>query len=288
MMAVVPLHELDRNQRGDWMDELVIRRGTAPLHCQIRDVVYQGIAEGHLAAGLQLPSEGSLAARWGVSVAPVRHALLKLAAEGYLERRQGRGTFVRQPKIEEKLSILSSFNSRHAQQIDQSELMTRSSGLVPPVAEIASALNTGKSQLILIRRVAYLESSPVALLSAYLDPARFPGLEKRKLEGGSLYRTLTEVYDVELVRAQTVLEAIPSSDEEASLLGLGIGAMVLAVNSITYDRQDIPVEFSRVLYRMERFKFSIESHRFEDRIMHFPMPPEKRDGTVNDRPENPS
>lgn len=282
MMATMPLHEMDRKQSGDWMDELVIRRGVAPLHIQIHDLVYQGIIEGHLAPGLQLPSEENLAGRWGVSVAPVRHALLKLAVEGYLERRQGRGTFVRQPKIEEKLSILSSFNRRHAQQIEQSDLVTHSSSLVPSVPKVASALNTGKSQLILIQRVAFLESNPVALLSAYLDPARFPGLEKRKLVGGSLYRTLAEVYDVALMRAQTVLEAIPTSDEEASLLELGIGATVLEVNSITYDQGDTPVEFSRVLYRMERFKFSIESHRFDDRIMHFPIPGETRDRKVVD------
>lgn len=264
--------EMDREQHddGDWAAELVFRRGIAPLHIQIHDLVRQRIAEGRLAAGMQLPSEGNLAARWGVSVAPVRHALLDLAAEGYLERTQGRGTFVRQPKIEEKLSILSSFNSSHAAPADRFELVMRSSGLVLPVPEVASALNTGKRKLLLIQRVAYLGSSPAALLSAYLDPDRFPGLETRKLEGGSLYRTLAEVYEVELVRAQTVLEAVPSSDEEAALLGLRRGAVVLAVSSITHDRQDAAVEFSRVLYRMERFKFSLESHRFDDRVMHFP------------------
>lgn len=272
MMASMPRIETSHDQHGggDWAAELVVHRGIAPLHTQIHDLVRQEIEEGRLASGMQLPSEGNLAARWGVSVAPVRHALLDLAAEGYLERTQGRGTFVRQPKIEEKLSILSSFNSSHGVQAERFELVMRSSALVPPVAEVATALNTGKRKLVLIQRVAYLGSSPVALLSAYLDPDRFPGLETRKLEGGSLYRTLAEVYGVELVRAQTVLEAVPSSDEEGALLGLRKGAIVLAVASITHDRQDVPVEYSRVLYRMERFKFSLESHRFGDRIMHFP------------------
>ena len=48
--------------------------------------------------------------------------------------------------------------------------------------------------------------------------------------------------------------------------------MVLRMDSVTYDRADEAVEFSKVLYLMERFRFSFESHRFDDRILHFPSP----------------
>jgi hypothetical protein len=46
--------------------------------------------------------------------------------------------------------------------------------------------------------------------------------------------------------------------------------MLLRVDSVTFDRADTAVEFSRVLYRVERFRFSLESYRFADRILHFP------------------
>lgn len=271
-MATVSSHEATSSHRGGegWLADFAIQRGVAPLHRQIHDLVHQEIVAGRLPHGTQLPPEGDLAERWGVSLAPVRHALLDLTAEGYLERGQGRGTFVCQPKIEEKLSILSSFSSSHAQQGDQSHLVMLHSGLVSPPTEVAAALGSGRRKLALIQRVAYLESSPVALLAAYLDPARFPGIEKKRLEGGSLYRTLASVYGVDLVRATTVMEAIHVTEEEAVHLGTRTGVMVLGVDSVTYDNENAPVEFSRVLYRMERFKFSLESHRFENRIIHFP------------------
>jgi GntR family transcriptional regulator len=123
---------------------------------------------------------------------------------------------------------------------------------------------------VLIQRLAHLEASPVALLSAYLDPARFPGIEERELEGGSLYRTFDTIYGVELARAETVIEVVHAGDEEAVPLGVGTGAMVLRADSVTYDRDDIAVEFSRVLYRVERFRFSLESYRLDDRVIHFP------------------
>ena len=146
------------------------------------------------------------------------------------------------------------------------------SGLVPAPREVAAALGVRARKLVLIQRLAHLEASPVALLSAYLDPARFPGIEKRELEGGSLYRTFDSVYGVELVRAESVIEAVHAGDDEAAPLGVGTGAMVLRADSITYDRDDVAVEFSRVLYRVERFRFSLESHRLDDRILHFPSP----------------
>jgi GntR family transcriptional regulator len=273
VMASVPRDQAasESHDGPGWLASLAVHRGSfVPLHRQIHDLVLQEIVADRLAPGARLPSEGELAERWGVSLAPVRQALVDLAAEGYLDRRRGQGTFVRQSKFEEKLSILSSFSGSHGQHGERPELVMLYSGLVPAPREVAAALGVRARKLVLIQRLAHLEASPVALLSAYLDPARFPGLEKRELEGGSLYRTLDAVYGVELVRAESVIEAVHASDDEAVPLGLGAGAMVLRADSITYDGDDAAVEFSRVLYRVERFRFSLESHRFDDRIRHFP------------------
>jgi GntR family transcriptional regulator len=147
---------------------------------------------------------------------------------------------------------------------------------VPAPPEVAAALGVRARKLVLIQRLAHLEASPVALLFAYLDPARYPGIEKRELVDGSLYRTFDSVYGVEPVRADTVIEAINANEDEAKPLEVGTGAMVLRADSVTYDRDDTAVEFSRVLYRVERFRFSLESRRFDDQVLHFPSPGRKQ------------
>jgi len=263
---------LDEEPLGDegWLSSLAVNRGSfLPLHRQIHDLVRQEIAEGRLAPGTRVNSESELAERWGVSLAPVRQAFADLAAEGYLDRSRGRGTFVRQPKFEEKLSILSSFTGSHADQGDRPELIVLSFGQVPP-PEFTAALAVRASRLVLLQRLAYLDSSPVALLSSYLDPSRAPGIESRELDDGSLYRTLETVYGIELVRADSTIEAIHAGDDEGARLGVPTGTMLLRVDSVTYDRQDVAVEFSRVLYRIERFRFSLESHRLDGHVLHFP------------------
>ena len=229
--------------RGDgWVAALAVHRGSfVPLHRQIHDLVRQEIVADRLAPGARLPSEGELAERWGVSLAPVRQALFDLAAEGYLDRRRGRGTFVRQSKFEEKLSILSSFSGSHGQHGERPELVMFVLRPRARAREVVAALGVRARKLVLIRRLAHLEASPVALLSAYLDPARFPGIEKRELEGGSLYRTFASVYGVELVRAESVIEAVHAGDDEAAPLGVATGAMVLRADSVTFDRDDAAV-----------------------------------------------
>ena len=74
--------DIGPHSSGDgWLTALAVHRGSfVPLHRQIHDLVRQEIAAGRLAPGSRLPSEGALAEQWGVSLAPVRQALIHLAA----------------------------------------------------------------------------------------------------------------------------------------------------------------------------------------------------------------
>lgn len=275
--ASVSRDELTGGPREGWPSSLVVHRGSfVPLYRQIYDLVRQEILTGRLAPGTRLPSEEVLATQLGVSLAPVRQAFADLAAEGLLDRLRGRGTFVQEGRFEEKLSILASFSEIHAAHGDQLELLTLFSGLVPAPREVATALGVRTRRLVLMQRLARLKAGPVALLSAYLDSSRFPAIGKQELEGGSLYQTLKSRYSTELVRATSVIEVVKAGDEEAAPLDVGTGAMLLRVDSVTYDTNDEAVEFSRVLYRMERFRFSLESRRVDGRVVHFPSSAAKR------------
>ncbi len=70
--------------------------GRAPLYQRVSNQLRAGISAGRIAAGAQLPTEDELARHFGVSLITVRGALKELQDTGLIERRQGRGTFVRQ------------------------------------------------------------------------------------------------------------------------------------------------------------------------------------------------
>ena len=69
--------------------------GTAlPKFRQVQDQLRTAILEGHLRAGTRLPASRILCAELGLSRQTLVRVLENLKAEGYLEARQGAGTYV--------------------------------------------------------------------------------------------------------------------------------------------------------------------------------------------------
>jgi DNA-binding GntR family transcriptional regulator len=225
------------------------------LHAQIAKLIRDDIEAGILQPGARLPPEPRLADYFGMSVAPVRQGLLSLVNEGYLERRQGNGTFVR-PRIIEHLSMLSGFAEAFAEQIAGAELEVLSRRLERSRHALGQ-LSLAGQRVFVLRRVARIGGTPAALVSAHLDPRRFPGLERLDWNGRSLSRTLAELYDTELTRAVSELDLVRAS-RDLAVLNVAPGSLMLRVTSSTYAGGEL-VEYTESLYRPDCFRLRFES-----------------------------
>lgn len=78
------------------MFEQIDPRSAVPLYAQIAGRVRVAIAAGDLRAGEGLPSVRLLAGQLRINPATVVQAYRELEAEGFVEMRQGAGTFVRE------------------------------------------------------------------------------------------------------------------------------------------------------------------------------------------------
>src|SRR5918911_3838227 len=87
------------------------RSNPVPLYYQLKEVLRQQIHAGHLAPHSAIPSEPELVARYHVSRATVRQALTELVHEGLLYRQHGKGTFVRELRIQQTVSELTSLTT---------------------------------------------------------------------------------------------------------------------------------------------------------------------------------
>jgi GntR family transcriptional regulator len=248
---------------------LSISRGSpVPLHHQLRQLLQDQIERGSLRPGQQLPHERQYAEHLGISLAPVRQALLDLVRLGYLLRVRGKGTFVRDDKVIEKISLLGSFtDSLRGQGLEPTFTVTCASSMAPP-PEVRDAFEDKPRRLFRLDRVASVADGPLALLTAWLDPARFPGLAAQDFSAVPLYATLERLYGVQMGRALSTIEVVQLRDEEAALLQLPPGASALQVQGTTFDQNDRATEVSRVLYRADRFTFSLESYRVGGQLKH--------------------
>ena len=239
----------------------VRRHSPVPLHHQIKIAVLEGVEQGWLPPGVQLPRERELAEALGVSLAPVRQAMADLTKEGYVDRTRGKGTFIRDRKLVEKIQILGSFHESVRRQGLNSTVKVLSSEFAEPPQAVAAALALRGQEAWCLRRLASQDGDPLALLTAWLPPRYARGVSDQDLGTGSLYEALAQVHGVEMTSADNVVEVDRAGLEQAELLGLAPGSPVLRVIGVTRNQRDRPVEYSDVLYRPERFRFAIESRR---------------------------
>ena len=68
-----------------------------PLYAQLYGILRGQVLRGELAPGDLIPAESVLVATYGVSRITVRTALEQLVQDGLIDRRRGRGSFVRPP-----------------------------------------------------------------------------------------------------------------------------------------------------------------------------------------------
>lgn len=254
----------------------ISRGDPAPLHYQVRRLLLEEIEGGELRPGQKLAPEREYAVRFGISLAPVRQAILGLVEEDYLYRVRGSGTFVREAKVEEKIAILSSFTDSMRARGFEPDIRTVEQRVIEAPVRVKQAI--GARQVVSLCRVAVVEGEPVAVLTSYMAADRVPGLVDISLGSGSLYGLLAERYAIHMARAQSWIEVGRCRPADAALLGVRPGTPTLLVESVTYDTSDRPVEFARVMYRADRFRFGIESFRRDDQVLHLMGAPTNEEG----------
>jgi GntR family transcriptional regulator len=111
-------------------------RSATPLYAQIAGRLRSAIAAGDLRPGAPLPSVRQLAADLRVNPATVVQAYRDLEAEGFVEMRQGAGTFVREVATERRARE----RTRVARQLVR-ELIADAARAGIPVSDLIAAID---------------------------------------------------------------------------------------------------------------------------------------------------
>jgi GntR family transcriptional regulator len=205
-----------------------------PLHRQLFLVLHDEIARGALTPGTALPTEQALCEQFGVSRITVRRALADLAEQGYIERRQGVGSFVRQPdRPEEPLPVGSYMDGlRQAQFQTYSEVVERDTR-VPP-SSIADALNIDEEMRHILRvRRERRTREPLMVTEAWLPTDLSAVLTAAALRRTPLYELLSSA-GVVVDRMQHEFTAEIAGPRNARLLDVAIGSALLRLNRLAF------------------------------------------------------
>jgi len=105
-----------------------------------------------------------------------------------------------------------------------------------------------------LSRLRIVESEPLAIEVAHL-PGPLPKLAENLAEKGSLYATLRDCYDRGVTSVEDTVETALATPDQAELLEIGTGQPLLLFHRTGRDRDGRVVEWTRSVYRGDRFRF---------------------------------
>ena len=196
----------------------------------------------------------------------VRRALSELVNEGLLVREQGRGSFVVQRRVQEQLGHLLSFSETVRGQSLSAESRVLDFQVVLD-SEVTKKMGvTSDEELVRLHRLRLIGQEPFVLQTTYVRHRLCPDVVQHGLRDDSLYKTLEEDYGLLLGEATGTVEAVPCSDYEAQMLAISEGAPVLLFEQLTYLQDGSPVEYSRSIYRGDRYRFTTKLARSKSSV----------------------
>jgi GntR family transcriptional regulator len=215
----------------------------APLYLQVREQLLDRIRTGVWRPGQLIPNEFEIAEDFAVSQGTARKALDTLASDGFLVRRQGKGTFV-----VEHTPARSLFRYFHIYDSNGAQIAPGSPGVRPVVAratpEQRERLRLPRgAKVITIDRVRTRDCVPFIIESIVLPEQRFPGLGDVESVPNTLYDLYQKSYGVLIARADEFITPALATAEHAAKLPVSVGAPLLVVDRIAYDLDDRPVEW---------------------------------------------
>lgn len=235
-----------------------------PLYHQLKDALRRQIEAGTWRPHQAIPPERSLIDRFGVSRITVRQALSDLVGEGLLYRERGRGTFVAarvRPPIAEMLSNLTG----HVEELHQLgftpvvEVLSLTERPLPD--DLAQVLDrpAGSPVWWLSRRVL-VEGDPL-MLTENLVPADLGiPFDRQDLTKTPVARVLEE-FGLVPTRGIQRISAQVAGPREADLLHVRVGEAMLKVERVISGADDRPLEWSRTVYRADRYEYEVELRR---------------------------
>jgi GntR family transcriptional regulator len=225
---------------------------------RVRDLLREQILADRYASRL-LPSEQELMLEYVASRGQIREALHQLREEGFVERRQGTGTFVVSSKARHRFDRVHGVGDSFRQRPKVRGVMV-SVDRVPAPRPVAEVLRLQRgSACVYMEFRTYVDGAPFNVNTSYLPESMATMLAPGSFDG-DFYEYL-EARGLAVVSGDLMVEAVNADELTAVALGVPTGTAVMLFRRVLFSAGDVPVELGFCRCRADRLALAVKLPR---------------------------
>lgn len=231
----------------------------APRHHRVFTVLRGQIIDGHYSPDAPMPGEIELSGMFAVSRVTVRRALERLQREGFIERRQGVGTFARpQMPGRTQQGDLAGFIDNLLLYGLKTDVRVLEFGYVNAPRDIAQQLGVRADEKVqkAVRLRSY-QGRPLSHVTTFIPEAIGRRFTRHDIEQDRLLALLNEASGG-IASAHQRISATAADPTVASLLDVDYGSPLLSITRVVRDADDRPINHLRALYRPDAYEFAMD------------------------------
>jgi len=226
----------------------------------IADAINEDIKNDKVKPGERLATEHELQKRFNVSRMTIRHALSELEKRKIVRIDYGRGASVTEMEIQRSKEILGVTELLARRGIECVSKVIKLERGLPDSEEVKQALELkDDEEIYYLYRIRSAKDDVVVIEYAHIAAKHCPGLEMFNFEKYSLYDILFEHYHIEMAWAKDDIRADMIRGEDAKILLNAKTGPALIVNNISYDKKNVPIEYTVQIYNYKVFTYTVVS-----------------------------
>jgi len=232
------------------------------LYCQLLQILREPIERGEWKVGVQIPTEEQLCGKYHISKTTVRSAIEELVGLGYLQKLQGKGTFVRRAIPEDSFRMAIHVNAERMEFSAVQRYHELENGTCRPEVEIADYLHLDQGETCWhFARVLVLDGLPLAVEKLYVPSRLCIG----DLDEQGIMLPLTSCVEgrsaLKIWRLREKTDMLVAGEQDAAFLRIPPRASVLRIRQFFFRSGDQPVGFASTMRRIDRFGRILEFER---------------------------